>query len=104
MHDKLAQDLRRMEGVIWVESDNASGISAAGVVLSSLLQGESTDKFPAVPSGDLVVLNQGSVLNFGPIHQALSELSTKIDLVGGYDWAIVLHPEETVKVLERGSQ
>ncbi|MEC7987887.1 MAG: hypothetical protein VX278_22155, partial [Myxococcota bacterium] len=65
---------------------------------------EDTNSFPAAPSGNLIVLTEKGIQDFGAVEDAVSTIPTDMLLVGGYDWAIMLHSEEEIKLLERNME
>ena len=96
-HDALAAELPRGEKNIWVEAEIDSNINAAGVVLSSLLSGFSKDNFATTPLGNvLVVLEMDGQKESVVVYETVNKYLDAKRLMGGYDWAIMIHKEEEI--------
>ena len=96
-HDTLATYLPTEEKNIWVESKIDSNINAAGVVLSSLLSGFPKDNFTSTPLGNtLIVLETNGDKDTASTYPNISEYRHINLIIGGYDWAIMLHGEDEI--------
>ena len=102
IHDTLAKNITEIQGKIWLEGLNDTGLYAPGVVLSCVLSGMDTTRFSNTPMGStLVILSSHSDI---VIFENYSKSTSSVDLStlnGGYDWATVLFPEEKVILFEQ---